>query len=94
MPQRSANDMERKLILGALGSCTSRKDVESVFEAAKIENEDNKTKLLLETMGNPELFFSVGEPTMEQKYELVIESFLSMSWKFAQMCKRGALNEK
>lgn len=84
--------MEKKIILGALGSCTSRKDVESVFDAAKIKETKKKIEFLLATMGEPELFFSIGEPDSEQKYELVMESFLSMSWKFAQMCKRGVLN--
>ena len=84
--------MEKKIILGALGSCTSRKDVESVFDAAKIKETKKKIEFLLATKGEPELFFSIGEPDSEQKYELVMESFLSMSWKFAQMCKRGVLN--
>lgn len=85
--------MEKKIILGALGSCTSRENVESVFEVSNTKQIQDKIDLLLETMGCPELFFSVGEPPQEQKYELVMESFLSMSWKFAQMCKRGSLNE-
>lgn len=84
--------MEKKIILGALGSCTSREDVESVFKASKTESIEERKLFLLEAMGDPELFFSTGEPEPEQQYELVIESFLSMSWKFAQMCKRSVLN--
>lgn len=84
--------MDEKIILGALGSCTSREDVASVFQASNIESIEEKKHLLLKAMGDPELFFSTGEPEPEQQYELVIESFLSMSWKFAQMCKRSVLN--
>ncbi len=84
--------IEKRLVVGALGNCTNREDVEMVFNRFNVINFDEKTDLLLSVMDNPELFFSVGEPTPEQKYELVLESFLSMSWKFALMCKRGTVN--
>ncbi len=84
--------MEERLVVGALGSCTNRKEVEMVFNRFNVIDFDEKTDLLLSVMDNPELFFSVGEPNPEQKYELVLESFLSMSWKFALMCKRGSAN--
>lgn len=85
--------MDDKIILGALNKCTSREQIESVFSFSKTEGTERKTKLLLETMGNPEVFFAVGEPSVDQKYEFVLASFLSMSWKFAQMCRRGQIDE-
>ena len=48
---------------------------------------EERINLLLEAMGNPRMFFSIGEPSLEQRYELTIQMFLSMSWKYSLMRK-------
>lgn len=81
---------ERNIIIGALRACTERAAIEKVFDKFCKENNfklEDKTDLLIEAMGSPQTFFSTGNPTVEQKYELVIEMFLSMTWKFSLLCK-------
>lgn len=86
--------MENKgIIVGALEKCSKRKDMELVFERFGISDDDvnHRKELLLEVMGNPQMFFSMGEPTDIQKYELTVQMFLSMSWKFSMMCRERGL---
>ncbi|MGP1414417.1 MAG: hypothetical protein ACTTJ6_00590 [Treponema sp.] len=86
--------MENKdIIVGALVKCSKREDIELVFGKFGISDEDfiERRNLLLEAMGSPKMFFSVGEPTDKQKYELTVQMFLSMSWKFSAMCRERGL---
>ena len=86
--------MENKdIIVGAVAKCSKRGDIELVFENFGIHSDDfvKRQELLLEAMGNPRMFFSVGEPTDRQQYELTVQMFLSMSWKFSVMCRGRGL---
>lgn len=39
-------------------------------------------------MGNPETFFSAQSLSIDDKYELTIQMFLTMSWKLSKYYKR------
>jgi hypothetical protein len=85
------NKKNTNIIVGALRECTTRKDLEDVFRRFKHTELSEKISLLLEAMGNPQVFFSNGTPTDEQRYELAIQMFLTMSWKFSLICRERAL---
>lgn len=72
-----------------LKDCKTRNDVESVFKEKEIshDNFEAKNALLLDAMNNPKIFYSIGNPTNEQKYELIVASFLSQKWKYAEIIK-------
>lgn len=73
-----------------LKDCKTREDIESVFREKEIssDNFEAKNAMLLDVMGNPRMFYSIGNPTAEQKYELIVASFLSGNWKYAAMMKQ------
>lgn len=51
--------------------------------------------MLLDVMGNPQMFCSIGNPTDEQKYEMILISFLGGKWKYAEALSKvsyGKLN--
>ena len=72
-----------------LKDCRTRDDVESVFKEKEIssDNFEAKNALLLDAMSNPRMFYSIGNPTNEQKYELIIASFLSRKWEYAEIMR-------
>ena len=69
-----------------LRECKTREDVEEVFAKKGIskDNFEAKNALLLDAMGDPEMFYSNGNPTNEQKYEMILLSFLDGEWKYAE----------
>lgn len=80
---------DKNIVVGALRACSNKKALENVFIKFDISETSLKERitLLLEAMGNPQMFFSIGEPSLEQRYELTIQMFLSMSWKYSLMRK-------
>lgn len=82
-------EIDSDVIVGALRACTARPQIEGVFSRFEIPEEDltTRTCLLLNAMGDPKVFFSVGSPTEKEKYELIIQMFLSMTWKYSLMRK-------
>lgn len=79
---------DKNIVIGALRACSQRSDIEGVFDKFDIGSDiEKRINFLVEAMGNPDLFFSTGNPTIEQRYELVIEMFLSMTWKFSFLCQ-------
>ncbi len=81
----------------ALKDCKNRKDVDAVFKAkgTSLDNYEAKNAMLLDVMGNPQMFCSIGNPTDEQKYEMILISFLGGKWKYAEALSKvsyGKLN--
>lgn len=74
-----------------LKECKTREDIENVFMEQKISPDDFEAKnnMLLEVMGNPRMFYSIGNPTPAQKHELIVASFLSEKWKYAVVMKQA-----
>lgn len=77
----------------ALKDCKNRKDVDAVFKAKGIslDNYEAKNAMLLDVMGNPQMFCSIGNPTDEQKYEMILISFLGGKWKYAEALSKVSL---
>lgn len=71
-----------KIIMGALKECMDRSDIEDVFGKFNIDDKQERINYLLEVMGDAEMFYSIGSPSLEQRYELVVQMFLTMTWKY------------
>jgi len=67
-------------LLSEIKTCTNQAMVEQVFEGKNMSDED-KAGVLLETMGDPIVFYSKGEISPERQYKALIGSFLSGVWK-------------
>ncbi len=76
-----------------LKECKTRKDVDAVFQAKGVspKNYEAKNAMLLDVMGNPQMFCSIGDPTDEQKYEMILISFLGGKWKYAEALSKISL---
>ena len=70
----------------SLRDCKTRSDVNQFFKDREISdtNFEAKNAFLLEVMHNPRVFFSTGQPADEQKYELILQAFLSGNWKYSE----------
>lgn len=69
-----------------LKDCKTRTEVDDFFKSINISNTNFEAKnaFLLEVMRNPKVFFSIGQPTDEQKYELILQAFLSGNWRYSE----------
>jgi hypothetical protein len=67
-------------LLTEIKACTNQAMVEQAFDGKNMSDED-KAGALLETMGNPTVFYSKGEISPERQYKALIGSFLSGIWK-------------
>lgn len=69
-----------------LRDCKNRSEINEFFKSRNISdtNFEAKNAFLLEEMRNPQVFFSIGQPTDEQKYELILQAFLSGNWKYSE----------
>ena len=76
-----------------LKECKNRKEVDAVFQAKGVssKNYEAKNAMLLDVMGNPQMFYSIGNPTDEQKYEMILISFLGGKWKYAEALSKISL---
>jgi len=82
------NEERGKIVVGALKECGSREDIEDVFKRFDINDPPVRIDRLNDCMGNPQTFFSTGEISIEDKYELTIQMFLTGSWKLAEYYNR------
>lgn len=81
--------MENKQVLiGAIRACASRADLDSTFKLFSVSNTQEKYDTLIEAMYSPEMFFSSENPLIEQKYELAVEMFLTMTWKVSSLFEK------
>lgn len=78
---------------GTLRDCKNRDEVDAVFQEKGISsnNYEAKNAMLLDAMGNPKMFCSIGDPTDEQKYEMILISFLGGKWKYAEALAKISL---
>ena len=76
-----------------LSECKTRQEVEKAFELKGIsaDNFEAKNVFLLEEMGSPQMFYSIGNPSDEQKYEMILASFLSRKWEYAKILKMAKI---
>lgn len=81
--------MENKeIIVNAIRACTDRTQVENTFNVFGISSFSQRYDILVEAMYNPAIFFSNENPEDIQKYELALELFLTMEWKYYDAYKR------
>jgi|TergutMp193P3_1026864.scaffolds.fasta_scaffold487506_1 hypothetical protein len=69
------------LKLAAVGRCTDKPALEGMFKKYNILTSEEKISALIEIMGNPEIFYSRGNPTVEEQYDALTGAFLSGIWK-------------
>jgi len=77
-----------KIIVGALKECGSKESIENVFNLFGINDKADRISRLNDCMGNPQTFFSSDNISVEEKYELTIQMFLTGSWKLSEYYKR------
>jgi hypothetical protein len=83
---------DKAIIVSALKACTTRKFIEDTFARFDVDVLDERTDMLNESMGNPQTFFSSGDSvSIEDKYELTMQMFLTMSWKMNDLYERMGL---
>ena len=76
------------IVVGALKGCSSRESIENTFNLYKISEKAERIDKLNTCMGNPETFFSSEKISVDDKYELTIQMFLTESWKLAELYDR------
>jgi hypothetical protein len=72
------------IIVGALKECGSKESIEHTFSLFEITDRVEQINKLNACMGNPQTFFSTGNVSIEDKYELTIQMFLTESWKLSK----------
>jgi hypothetical protein len=70
-----------KIVVGALKECGSKEMIEDIFSRFNIDDKAERINRLNECMGKPDTFFSSDKLSVEEKYELTIQMFLTKSWK-------------
>jgi hypothetical protein len=76
-------------IVGALKACTTKEIIEDTFARFDVSVLGERIDILNRCMGNPQTFFSSGDSiSVENKYELTIQMFLTMSWKMNELYER------
>ncbi len=76
-------------IISALKACTTKELIEDTFIRFDVSALNERTEMLNECMGNPQTFYSSGDDvSIENKYELTIQMFLTMSWKMNELYER------
>lgn len=78
-----------------LRDCKTRDEVDVFFAEKKLSegNYEAKNAYLLDAMNNPKVFYSNGNPSDEEKYEMLLISFLSGKWKYSDMLAKVKENE-
>ncbi|MDR2594907.1 MAG: hypothetical protein LBC87_09090 [Fibromonadaceae bacterium] len=61
-------------------NCFERKILEEKFEAHSV-SVSQRMDLLLEVMGNPAIAYASDIPEEEERYEIIIDTFLSGVWR-------------
>lgn len=78
----------KQVLIGAIRACESRTDLDSTFGLFGVSDTQEKYDILIEAMYSPEMFFSSENPLIEQKYELAVEMFLTMTWKVSSIFEK------
>lgn len=83
-----------EIIVSAIRACSDREKVEHTFDVFRILDFKQRYDILVDAMYNPYMFFSNENPENLQKYELALELFLTMEWKYYDAYKgTGGINE-
>ncbi|MDR1173904.1 MAG: hypothetical protein LBK83_00360 [Treponema sp.] len=82
---------QNKIVIGALKECTTKESIEDTFNRYEITDTQERINKLNRCMGDPQTFFSSGNVSLEETYELTIQMFLTMSWKLNEIYDRMGL---
>jgi hypothetical protein len=80
--------MDDKIIIGAIRACDGKEKLENTFTLFKVGDKQRRIDILLGAMYNPQIFFSAGQLSVDDKYILTVESFLSMTWKISEIYEK------
>jgi hypothetical protein len=72
---------ERQPMIAAIRECSSKQLLDIIFQRFEMDKLKDRVGILLEAMYNPEVFFSQGKLSMEEKYNTLVAAFLSGIWK-------------
>ena len=78
------------LSVKAIRSYSDRKKLENLFEKHKVSTE-RRIELLTKAMGSPAISYSCGFPSAEERYKIIMSSFIDGIWKpsFASIKIKG-----
>ena len=82
------NEEKNNIVTSALKGCGSKESIEDVFALFQIGDKTERIVKLNDSMGNPQTFFSSNEISIEDKYELTVQMFLTGSWKLSEYYER------
>lgn len=90
--RRKVKDTVHTLSVSSIRRCLDRTKLESKFEERNISKK-NRIQLLREAMGNPAIAYSDGLPSIEDRYEIIISSYVAGVWKkdYSSLKARGKL---
>ncbi|GBU25445.1 hypothetical protein R83H12_02088 [Fibrobacteria bacterium R8-3-H12] len=80
------------LSLQAVKRSSNRASLEEKFEKHKIQKKQ-RIDLLLKAMGNPAVSYSCEFPSVDDRYEILLNSFLAGVWKenYSSLRAKGKL---
>jgi len=80
------------LSLQAVKRSSTRVSLEEKFEKHKLQKKQ-RIDLLLKAMGNPAVSYSYGFPNVDDRYEILLNSFLAGIWKknYSSLKAKGKL---
>jgi hypothetical protein len=73
--------MMNKILLGALGGCETKAQVEDTFKKYEVSDFAEKNNYILKTMGSPEVFYSGRTTAPETAYYTNLSAFLTGAWR-------------
>jgi len=80
-----------KVLVGALQQCDTKELLEDTFSRFNLSDYSQKTKHLIEAMGDPTIFFSEDATDIESRYSTVLSMFLTGEWKMNGFYERAML---
>jgi hypothetical protein len=68
-------------LLKAIRDSFDRISLEKEFKHHKISSKKQRIDLMLKAMGNPAVSYSCGNPSINERYEIIVGSFLIGFWR-------------
>jgi len=75
----------KAVLVSALAACDTRELLEDAFDRYEAKDLDYRIECMNECMGNPKTFYSAGALSIEDKYEMTVQVFLTGAWKIAKI---------
>ena len=86
---KSEEEARNEILIRSLYPCNTEQLLNEVFESRKVEDKEQRIIFMNDCMGNPKTFFSTGgNISLEDRYSITVQMFLSGAWKLANSCKK------